>query len=300
MNKIIFIFLDGVGVAPDNKNNPLAKAEMRFLRSMVGGPLTFEHSVIKEGLVFKGIDARLGVKGVPQSATGQTALFSGINAPQAIGYHYPAFPNEELREILRKTNIFSSVTDLGLQATFANAYSPMYFKLVDEGKRAHSVTTVSVLASGIPIRQINDLQEGRAVSWDITNEYIKKTYMLDIEIIEPIKAGRNLARLVDDNSLVVFESFLPDVIGHNVKMEEALRFCETLDKFVQGVVENMDNRTTIVISSDHGNMEDIITPGHTLNPSILLSIGLYAGLFGEASAITDIYKIILNVLSLTD
>ena len=55
------------------------------------------------------ISADLGVKGVPQSATGQTALFTGLNAAEVIGRHSQGFPGPTLRKLIRQQNLFSTL-----------------------------------------------------------------------------------------------------------------------------------------------------------------------------------------------
>src|SRR3954464_2379317 len=96
---LIFIFLDGVGLAPAGPDNPLASADTPALRALLGGPLTIEQargwvldtrdwelcsdpqSPIANPqspipILFKAIDATLGVDGLPQSGTGQTAMLA--------------------------------------------------------------------------------------------------------------------------------------------------------------------------------------------------------------------------------
>ena len=43
-----------------------------------------------------GIDASVGVSGLPQSATGQAMLLTGKNVSGEIGYHYGPKPNPEV------------------------------------------------------------------------------------------------------------------------------------------------------------------------------------------------------------
>ncbi len=67
--KLIFVFIDGFGLGnEDAGQNPLYAAAapnlLRFLNSRYIFPT----------------DATLGVKGLPQSATGQTTIFTGVNA----------------------------------------------------------------------------------------------------------------------------------------------------------------------------------------------------------------------------
>src|SRR5690606_4270140 len=100
--RIILFFIDGLGLAAARENNPLAKAEMPCLRRLLGGqPLTLAAAgTHNEMATLLALDATLGVPGEPQSATGQTTLFTGVNAPQAVGRHVRGFPTAALREIL--------------------------------------------------------------------------------------------------------------------------------------------------------------------------------------------------------
>src|ERR671938_545563 len=73
-------------------------------------------------------DARLGVEGRPQSASGQTTILTGVNAPARLGYHKQGFPNEAMREIIREHSIFLQLARARIGPnTFANAYTPRFF-----------------------------------------------------------------------------------------------------------------------------------------------------------------------------
>ena len=87
---VIFVFLDGVGLGPADESNPFWSAGTPTLRRLLGGPLV--NGVRAQRLIgtlpvlCRGIDATLGVPGLPQSGTGQTALFTGINAVEKIAF----------------------------------------------------------------------------------------------------------------------------------------------------------------------------------------------------------------------
>ena len=247
-------------------------------------------------LLLKGIDACLGVDGIPQSATGQTSLLTGVNAQEIMGFHMTAFPGEKLKNIINEHNILKKVKDLGLPSTFANAYSEKYFRLVEERKRRHSVTTLSVLASGLPFRMLDDLARGEAVSWDITSRYLKEHHLMDTPIVEPKDAGRRLARIAGSNSFTLFECFMPDVIGHRMDMQGAKQFLLVLDRMLTGIMEEKDANVTLILSSDHGNIEDLSKKPHTSNPVPLLVMGKHAAAFADAENITDITPRILGIL----
>jgi 2,3-bisphosphoglycerate-independent phosphoglycerate mutase len=293
---VIFVFLDGLGLGPADETNPLWLAPMPNLRRLLGGPLVAGQNVDKPGLVFKDIDALLGVPGLPQSATGQTALFTGVNAAQLMGQHLGAYPTGPLIEVINEHNILKRATEQGHRATFANAYTPQYFQLVKKRKRRHSATTLSVLAAGLPFRTLEDLERGEAVYWDITNFYLAGHLHLAVPIIEPETAGQRLARLSHNYDLVLYESFLPDAVGHRKDPVLALEILDLLDRFFAGLLEEVGPTTTVVASSDHGNLEEIELRLHSTNPVPLLAVGPRAESFRQAQAITDVAGGIMRVL----
>ena len=295
--KVIFIFIDGVGLDSAHHNNPFATVHMPFLQNLIGNPLLIDNCKNEKDLVFKGIDACLGVKGFPQSATGQTALFTGINAPKHLGYHYPAYPNEPLIELLNKHTLLKKAVKSGFRVTFANAYTPQYFELVKKGRYQHSATTLSVLAAQIPFRMLDDLKQGRAVYWDITNRLLKEDRNLAVDIIEPGDAGKNLVNISDSFDLVLFETFASDIIGHEKSYEKAKKFLTIFDRFIEGIFRYKRKTVNVVICSDHGNIEDLSIGSHTKNPAILLAAGPCAYLFHDAFDLTHISGKILDILS---
>jgi hypothetical protein len=248
------------------------------------------------GLLFKAIDALLGVPGLPQSATGQTALFTGVNAAQLLGRHLGAYPSGPLTEVINEHNILKRATERGYRATFANAYTPQYFELVKKRKRRHSATTLSVLAAGLSFRTLVDLERGEAVYWDITHFYLVEHLHVAMPIIEPETAGQRLARLSRDYDLVLYESFLPDAVGHRKDLETALQVLDMLDRFFAGLLEEVGPTVTVVMSSDHGNLEELTVGIHSTNPVPLLAVGPAAASFRQVQAITDVADGIMRVL----
>ncbi len=294
--RVIFIFLDGIGLGPGgNMTNPFCQASMPNLMNLLGRPL-IEGPVIQEGdLLLNGIDACLDVDGIPQSATGQTSLFTGQNASKILGYHLPAFPNEPLIQVIDNYSILKQVTDLGGKATFANAYTPHYFELVERGERMHSATTLCVLAAQLNFRTLDDLRRGQAVYWDITNEHLLHQDT-SVPANSAIRAGQHLAHISHDHNLVLYECFVPDLIGHRKDLGKALKFLEQLDAFLHGVIETMEPQTSILISSDHGNLEDLSTGAHTCNPVPLLVVGPLAHHCRRLNSIMDVTPAIVSFL----
>src|SRR5712691_1788902 len=164
MMSVLLFFIDGLGIGVRGHHNPFHDLpEAEPLAQFADGSRTTIH----DGIVVP-TDARLGVEGRPQSASGQTTILTGINVPQLLGYHKQGFPNSAMLEILRDHSIFLQLTRAGVgPSTFANTYTQRFF---DERPRWVSATTAAMEAAAVPFRQIADLKAGHAVFHDFTNQ----------------------------------------------------------------------------------------------------------------------------------
>lgn len=257
---VLLIFVDGLGIGTRGPHNPL------HLLGREAAPLAvFEGE--EPRLIFDGVlartDARLGVEGRPQSASGQTTILTGVNAPELLGKHKQGFPNERLREVLREHSLFLQLKQLGVgPLAFANAYSPRFFAA---RPRWVSATTVAVEAAGLPFRTAKDIREGRAVYHDFTNGLFAALGE-DIPARTPEEAAEILARVTREHSFTLYEHFIADAAGHEQDEAFATRVLRELASFVREVLARLDlERTNVILTSDHGNVEDISTRNHTLN-----------------------------------
>lgn len=299
---VLFLFLDGVGLAPSGPHNPFSQVGMPRLEAVLGGPMILppdpagpcSGGTTDDGLTFRALDACLGVEGLPQSATGQASLFTGTNAAALAGGHMTAFPTTVLRELIAERSLLKQAADAGAHVTFANAHSARFWEMVRSGKRRLGASTLTALAAGVTIPTLDDLAEGRAVLWDLTHE-IASTYLsYDLPTVAADEAGARLARLSADYDLVLFESFLTDLAGHQrIDPEWVLA---RVDAFIGGLLDHLPATATWVLCSDHGNLEDTSTRMHTTNPVPLLAVGPGAACFTDALAITDVSPAILSVL----
>jgi hypothetical protein len=282
---IIFVFLDGVGLAPAEPHNPFASAETPALRALLGGPLTSERAVSRPGLLLRPIDATLGVAGLPQSGTGHVALLSGVNAPALVGRHQPHFPPTALVPLLERDNIYHKVQALGARAAFANPFTPRYWEAVARRRTRRSASVIAAQGAGVRLRDGDDLAAGRAAPWDITGEAMGAELAA---ALAPADTGRALAGLARDHALVFFECFLPDLAGHGRLALSDTTAIERIDAMIGGLLAAADSRTSLLITSDHGNIEDRTTPVHTRNPVPLLVAGPAAAQFEGVETIADV------------
>lgn len=305
--RILFLFLDGIGLGiNDPEINPFARVFMPVLENLLGGKKLVIDSVpyIDERTTLLQIDACLGTEGFPQSATGQTTLLTGINVPQKLGYHYGPKPNQEIKRIIQNENVFSKLIKAGRKVDFLNAYPPRYFDAIHSGRRIHSALPFAVTNAGIPLKTIDMLRRGDALSADFTSQGWRDNLNIqDIPIIQPQKAGERMALLSSKNDFTFFEYWLSDIAGHTQNMESACQLLDTLDLVIGGLLGIWNfSEGLILLSSDHGNMEDISTRRHTMNPVPLLIIGdlsIRQQFFSGLYSLSDIAPSILKFFNFT-
>jgi 2,3-bisphosphoglycerate-independent phosphoglycerate mutase len=256
---VLLIFVDGLGIGTRGAHNPL-----HLLEDEAAPLAVFEGE--EPQLPFDGLltrtDARLGIEGRPQSASGQTTILTGVNAPAVLGYHKQGFPNERMREIIREHSIFLRLARLGVGPNlFANAYASRFFAT---RPRWVSATTVAVEAAGLPFRTIEDLRDGRALYHDFTNRALSA--FDEVPLRTPEAAADVLAALAEGHNFTLYEHFIADRAGHERDFDFARTVLSELASFVRAVLARLDlTRTTVILTSDHGNVEDLSTRNHTLN-----------------------------------
>ena len=80
-----------------------------------------------------------------------------------------------------------------------------------------------------------------------------------------------MAALSKDYDFTLFEYFLSDLAGHRAEKEKAARVVQTLDRFIGALASNLDPaETLLIITSDHGNLEDLTHRSHHKPASALL------------------------------
>lgn len=276
--KVIFIFVDGLGIGADNPEiNPLSGGRFPVLEHMIARSIP--------------LDATLGVPGLPQSATGQASLLTGINTPKAMGRHIEGFPPPSLKKLVQDENLFHKLARIGRSCTFANCYLNVDANHIPP--RRQSVTTVATLAALGKVRGTSDLLEGKAVTHDITR-HTMHSRGYEAEPISPELAAKHLRSIAEEYDFTLFEYFLTDRAGHSGDMPSALECLGILERFIAPMLpfeEHPDH--LLLLSSDHGNIEDLSVRTHTMNPVPLVATGTCAETFSSTQNLCDVVPAIL-------
>jgi len=257
--KFIFLFIDGVGLREPASDNPVNPEVCPALCRL------FERHAVP-------VDACLSVDGLPQSATGQATMFTGVNAPVFMGRHCEGFPGPSLRKKIEEYNIFMELKRRGKRVCFADAY------LIEDAaelaaRRFKSVTTVMALTTPEVIATADDLADDQAVMQDLTRETIQDRYP-DIPVITPEDAAAHLFALARTNDFTLYEFFQTDVAGHSMDYARACEVLRLYDRFLAALLRYVEAAgMMLVMTSDHGNIEAMGEQGHTRNPVPFVAVG---------------------------
>lgn len=265
MISVVLFFTDGLGIGPADGSNPLSRIpDIAPLANF-----TDRDVEIPLGGILVPTDPRLGIEGRPQSASGQTTILTGVNVPHRLGYHKQGFPNAEMREILADRSILKQLDELGIGPNvFANAYTPRFF---NEKPRWKSATTCAVEASTTSFRKIPDLLGKKALFHDFTNGHLQQMGF-DVPTFTVEDGAEILSGLAAQNRFTLYEHFITDKIGHDQDAGWAERHLPQLASLIRETIARIDlESTTFIITSDHGNIEDLSKRNHTLNdvPTII-------------------------------
>jgi hypothetical protein len=289
---VLLLFIDGLGIGSRGPQNPLDGLED-------AAPLAIFRDQAAE-TIFDGIlvptDACLGVEGRPQSASGQTTILTGINAPRLLGYHKQGFPNSAMLEIIRENSIFLQLTRARIKPiTFANTYTQRFF---DERPRWVSATTAAVEAAGLSFRTLSDLKAGRAIYQDFTNALLIERGE-DVSLRTPDEAATILAHIASENQFTLYEYFITDKVGHAQDKQAARTVLKNLARLIRGVLTRIDlSLSSVILTSDHGNIEDLSSRNHTLNAVPTLVWGAnHHSIADRIKSLADITPVIVETLT---
>ena len=281
--KEIFIFIDGVGIAPPAPDNPVTEDVCPYLCSLMA------HHCVP-------VDACLGVEGLPQSATGQATMFTGRNASKHMGRHVEGFPGPTLRKFVEESNVFLELKALGKTCRFADGYLADSVDSI-RARRFRSVTTTMALTCPETISLKDDLFANKAVLHDITRAALVAKGYQD-PLITPVMAANHLVQIALAYDYTLFEFFLSDKAGHSGNIEMARDVLHTLDDFLREVFTLANSHGFgVTLCSDHGNIEVMSVKGHTRNLVPLVAIGPGSDeLLSNAKSLIDLTPIIVSSL----
>ena len=305
---VSIFFLDGVGMgSADPDANPFVRASLPVLKDLLvknwylnedsGGPgrvNTARASLIPT-------DPNMGVAGRPQSATGQATILTGRNIPKLVGEHFGPKPNASIAKLIRENNLFMEVVASGGTAALITPYPQPYFDHINSGRRLLSSVPLAATSAGLDLMTADDLRAGRAVSPGFTGKgWHEHLGYLDIPLLSLYEAGEQITEIARSYNFSFFEHWPSDRSGHRGTIELAIEHLETIDEVLGGLLNSWDDENDLlIITSDHGNIEEKNHRQHSRNavPTILVGRN-HQGYAREIARLSDIATVVRQFLHL--
>ena len=276
--RVALLFIDGLGWGEaDPAVNPGWSYGGDRLR-LPALPATGSSIRLENGTWARAIDACLGVEGLPQSATGQTTLLTGVNAQAVQGRHLSGFPGPTLRKVLLEHSLLKRLREAGRRPVFFNTFRAPFFEWPRVRQLRMSATTVANLAADLPFFDVPDMAAGRSLYQEFTGHELR-ALGFEVPLYTPAEAGAILARNISEWDFLLYEYFLTDKAGHTGNRAAAEAELVRLDAFLGAVLAGLPRNALLLICSDHGNLEDLTVKTHTRNPVPLLAWGPGAEIF---------------------
>lgn len=295
------IFWDGVGLGrEDPAANPFFSARLPAFSAVFGGsiPSLRKRRIIASHASVTPVNTTLGMPGLPQSGTGQTTIFTGVNASKKIGKHFGPHPYSTLVPLIKEKNIFSQLRRKGKTFYFVNAFPKRYFEFINSPRGKTPTVALSYLSAGATLNTVADIETGQALSADFTNEGLNR-FGYNLQIITPFDAGKRFHAIGQTFDFTLFEFFFSDKAGHAREMKGSVDVLERVDGFLAGILDSFDfEKDILIFISDHGNLEDLTTKSHTRNPVPLIVVGNRRKYFSDRiKSLTDVTPAIVEFLS---
>ncbi|MFP2934537.1 metalloenzyme, partial [Pyxidicoccus sp. 3LG] len=112
----------------------------------------------------------------------------------------------------------------------------------------------------------------------------------------PEEAAAIFWRVAAEADFTFFEHYLADEAGHAQDLTAALAALDTFDAFTRSIVATRPAGARVLVCSDHGNVEDLSTRGHTLHPVPVLYFGPPSTEVESFSTVADVGRAVLGWL----
>jgi hypothetical protein len=203
-----------------------------------------------------------------------------------------------LRALIEARSLFRDLAGAGRRALLANAYPAAYLQALGllpgpapalPGRRRAraAAAVVAYAAAGGRFRTWEDARRGQALTHDLTGVRANG-FGAELPPRSAEDAAEILLRLSSGHDLTVFEFFETDDAGHARSMVHALEVLERFDRFLRALVAGLSSGDSLVVTSDHGNVEDLRTRTHTLARVPVLGFGPAAEAMEGVSDLTSI------------
>lgn len=248
MSGLVWLALDGLGHPDDAPEGSVWEAALPTLRPLVTSG--------------RALDATLGVPGLPQSGTGQACWLTGVDAVRVMGEHFGPQPGPTLRQLLTKRSLPVRLAQVGGRAALANHYPPAYFAAQARRPRT-GCFPFAFQSAGLGLNPPDVPPVPATLGLHHADPWPEQ-----FPVAVLARLGEALAGAARSHDLIACDLWLGDHLGHRGRSPtppEVLRagqaYLQRVDVLLEGLLHA---GAAVVLSSDHGNLENLEVKGHTL------------------------------------
>ncbi|MGH9814413.1 MAG: hypothetical protein ACRD4T_14875, partial [Candidatus Acidiferrales bacterium] len=116
--------------------------------------------------------------------------------------------------------------------------------------------------AGAPLLRYRDVREGRALTSSMTHE-LENEFSLsffgeaELPTRSPEEAAAVLVGLLESHDFVFYKYQMADLISHTGRLVLARAVFHTIERFARAVLQSIGQGTTVVLTSDHGHLEQV-------------------------------------------
>ena len=250
MSGLLWLALDGVGHPADAPPGSVWDQPLEHLGPLVEGG--------------RALDATLGLDGLPQSGTGQSCWLTGQDAAALMGEHFGPVPGPTLQRLLREAGLPLALTRAGGRARLLNRYSPAYLAPGPGGRNRLGCFPFAFHAAGLPLSDEAIPLLGASLGLDSSAPWLPQPGQDEAKLA---RHGESLALALRDFDLLVADLWLGDWLGHQGAdptppevLAAGRAYLRRVDALLAGALAA---GARVILSSDHGNLEDLWTRQHT-------------------------------------
>ena len=167
--------------------------------------------------------------------------------------------------------MFRQLHARSLKGTLQIPIAGIFHKLISGDKDIFMFDLINYYA-GLQFRNFDDLNNGDAVNMDITNHFLRERGY-DVPCFTT-EGRQRLVKISRGYDLTLYEYFASDIAGHTADFAKLRKVVNKLDTFLGSVAESIDpEKELVLVTSDHGNLENMNVKIHTNNPVPALAVG---------------------------
>jgi hypothetical protein len=144
-----------------------------------------------------------------------------------------------------------------------------FAELFTLGEINQNIFVYAAQEAGVPLRTWEDVRRGQALTGTLTHELEGRFNwealgQAGLPLRRPDEAAQVLVALAEQHDFTFYKYQLADLVSHTGKVELARAVFETIEAFVEAILNRIDAAETVVIvTSDHGHLEQVaFSRGH--------------------------------------